>query len=264
MIQKTIDILRTRKTDTLLVMCIVLFCHLLLTLIWPLAAFFDLGEIVFLKGLMLLFSFGLIAVPLILFSGFERLLVFSPHSSLSLKNSIKVGSKYFLRILSFFALLFGSVILLGFLLGLFASLLNGHIIDNTYNQLCFNAAFLLLLKYAYLVPAQIIVHDRSLKDSIIYTRYYHGKAINLFVLLCVAVHVLILTTSSIVFIYVSYGSLSYVVFMACKTIIETPVFLFLGLMAVLHVDACSSEKQTCRRNFIYNTLVESLNDTKSN
>ena len=199
MIQKAIDILKVRKSDAIKVIVIVIFFHILESMIKLLLNIFGLADVAFVKFLSLPVFLFLTFVPMILFLGFQRSVVFCSRSQRTLSEFFRIGYKYFWRVLVFLILL----VILCFILSILVSMVLGMIEGSEpaagfYFRIAFPLTFLLLIKYFYFVPAQIIVYNRSISQSVSNMKSYRIREIKQFILLCLAIHVSLLITSNMI------------------------------------------------------------------
>ena len=236
MIQKAIDILKIRKSDAIKVIAIILFCRFLYSVMTPLLNAFGLEDVAFTKLMTLPISFLLIFLPMILSLGFERLIVFFPDSQTILSECLKTGYKYFWRVFGFLVLLLILCFVLTFPLSIILKMIFAlSPLAGLHVRIAFALAILLLVKYLYFIPAQIIVYDRSILASVSNMKSYRSKEINQFILLCLAIHASLLITSNVISFFLVRNSLPYVISMTCQTVVATPILFLLGLVAVLYV-----------------------------
>ena len=248
--QKAIDILKVRKSDAVKVIAIMILCHLLNTVMQQLLYFFGLSDIAFINLVTFPVSLLLTFISIVLSLGIERLLVFSQQPCHAIGEVFRAGYKYFWRVFGVLALLVGFcvaqiiciVIIFNMILGL-------EPIDGIYYSIFFAVISLLLIKYMYFVPAQIIVYNRKISESIKNVKYYRSREINLFVLLCLFVHVLMQGAFYMRHYFMVRGSVLYIVSTACQTVIVVPTTFFLSLVAVLYVyrQFCSEQADSLQK-----------------
>lgn len=235
MIHKAIEILKARKSDAIKVIAVTVLCGSLNAVITPLFNMFSVGEIAFVKFIRPLVFLLLFSIPMILSLGFDRSVVFDSQFRHTFAEFSKMGYKYFWRVFGFSALWFGLTIVLAILMAMVSNGIFGRAIDNFYYSILTSLVHLLLIKYMYLVPAQIVVYDRSISESIKNVKYYQSREIKRFVLLCLAVNISLAILSNLTFFFMTHDSIPYVIYMICQTVVSAPMMFFLGVVAVLHV-----------------------------
>ena len=196
MIQKAIEILKVRKSDAIKVIAIVIFFHILELAIKLLLNLFGLADVAFVKFVTLPVFLLLTFVPMIISLGFQRSAVFCSQFQYALSELLKTGYKYFWRILVFLVLLLILCLVLMFPLSIILKIiLASSPLVGLHVRIAFALAILLLVKYFYFVPAQIIVYDRSILVSVSNMNSYRSKEVNQFILLCLAIHVPLLISA---------------------------------------------------------------------
>jgi len=234
MIQKAIDILKLRKSDAILVIVIMVICHASRSMMTPLLSLLGPKALIVTGLITMPISLLLIIVPIIFSLGFYRLAVFCPESPHKLCEYFSVGYKYFWKVLGFMFLLVIICVILAIPLA---------IVLRMFLNLEFSAIFftsvpylmLVFVKYLYFIPAQIVVYNRGIFESVSKIKHFRGKEINLFIGLCLALRIIMLIIPNAVCHFMAHDYVPYIVVTICEITFGTIVLFLLGLIAVLYV-----------------------------
>ena len=234
MFQKAIDILRSRKSDASLVIVIMVICHASRSMMTPLLS--SLGpKALIVTGLITMpISLLLIIVPIIFSLGFYRLTIFCPESPHKLCEYFSVGYKYFWKVFGFML----SLTLLCLVLAVSLAIVLSTFLDlDFYIIVSEIAPYLILLfaKYLYFIPAQIVVYNRSIFESVSKIKHFRGKEINFFIGLCLALRIIMLIIPNAVCHFMAHYSVSHIIATICQIVVGTIVLFLLDLIAVLYV-----------------------------
>ena len=234
MIQKAIDILKLRKSDAILVIVIMVICHASRSMMTPLLSLLGPKALIVTGLITMPISLLLIIVPIIFSLGFYRLTIFCSESPHKLCEYFSVGYKYFWKVFGFML----SLTLLCLVLAVSLAIVLSTFLDlDFYIIVSEIAPYLILLfaKYLYFIPAQIVVYNRSIFESVSKIKHFRGKEINFFIGLCLALRIIMLIISNVVCHFMTHYSVSHIIATICQIVVGTIVLFLLDLIAVLYV-----------------------------
>ena len=114
----------------------------------------------------------------------------------------------------------------------------GMFLDLEFSAIYFTSVpylMLVFVKYLYFIPAQIVVYNRSIFESVSKIKHFRGKEINFFIGLCLALRIIMLIISNVVCHFMTHYSVSHIIATICQIVVGTIVLFLLDLIAVLYV-----------------------------